>query len=210
MFKRSFIIMTLIVAVAFMVGACGQDDGSSAPEAGTKGSYSSGGSDTKAQLPEGHPPMPSDNEAYKFRDALTAGSQGSAGVDAGKIRSGGSMSAKGKDVRLSDALKAKWSTVEIEVAEAGKKKTLKVKVGEKTKVGKIYSVLVDAFIPEYTMFEDYIGTRGDEPKNPAIRVELFKGDKSLARGWVFKKLPDFNSYQNTKVGVVLLTPKGDK
>ncbi|VAV82840.1 hypothetical protein MNBD_DELTA01-250 [hydrothermal vent metagenome] len=215
MFRRAFITTMLIVAVAFMVSACGQDDGSSAPKVETKSSYSNGGSDTKAELPAGHPPMPSDNEAYKFRDALTAGNQGGGGgMDVSKIRSGvsagGSMSAKGKDVRLSDALKAKWSTVEIEVTEAGKKKEILITVGKKTKVGKTYSILVDAFIPEYTMFEDHIGTRGDEPKNPAIRVELFEGDKSIAKGWVFKRLADFNSYQNEKVGVVLLTPKGTK
>jgi len=206
MLKRAFITTMLIVAVAFMVSACGQDDGSPAPEVKTESSSSGGVSGTKAQLPEGHPPMPSDNEAYKFRDALKAGGQGGRGG----VSTGGSMSAKGKDVRLSDAVRARWSAIEIEVSEAGKKKVLKVKVGEKTKVDKNYSVLVDAFIPEYTMFEDYIGTRGDEPKNPAIRVELFKGDKSLARGWVFKNLPDFNSYQSAKVGVVLLTPKGTK
>ncbi len=221
MFKKGLITAALVVAIAFMVGACGQD--SESPKVEVKSSYSSGGSEAgsggvsdsdAAKLPEGHPPMPSDNEAYKFRDALNAAAQGGSGLDVSKIRSGvasgGSMSAKGKDVRLSDALRAKWSTVEIEVTEGGNKKEILITVGRKTKIGKNYSILVDAFIPEYTMFEDHIGTRGDEPKNPAIRVELFDGDKSLQRGWVFKKLADFNSYNSDKVGVVLLTPKETK
>jgi len=213
MFKKGFITVGFVVAMAFMVGACGQD--SDAPKVEVKSSYSSGGSDEQqGKLPDGHPPMPSDNEAYKFRDALNAAARGGGELDVSKIRSGvasgGSMSAKGKDVRLSDALKAKWSTVEIEVTEGGNKKEILITVGKKTKIGKKYSILVDSFIPEYTMFEDHIGTRGDEPKNPAIRVELFDGDKSLQKGWVFKRLADFNSYKDDVVGVVLLTPKGTK
>lgn len=213
MFKRAFITASLVVAIAFMVGACGQDGGKSAPKPEVKSSTTGGGSDAQQALPEGHPPMPSDNEALKFRDVLTKGSQPAGGAydpsqHTGAVGTGGSMSAKGKDVRLSDELRAKWSVVEIEVSVGDKKNVIEVKVGEKVKVDKTYSVLVDAFIPEYTMFEDHIGTRGDEPKNPAIRVELFEGDKSLARGWVFKKLPDFNSYQSDKLGVVLITPKG--
>ncbi len=212
MFKKGFITACLVVVVAFMVGACGQD--SETPKVEVKSSYSEGGSEVKSELPEGHPAMPSDNEAYKFRDALSAVAQDGSNLDVSKIRSGvasgGSMSAKGKDVRLSDALKAKWSTVEVEVTVGGNKKEILITVGKKTKVGKTYSILVDSFIPEYTMFEDHIGTRSDEPKNPAIRVELFDGDKSLQRGWVFKKLADFNSYKSDTVGVVLLTPKGAK
>ncbi len=212
MFKKGFITACLVVAVAFMAGACGQD--SETPKVEVKSSFSDGGSEEKSELPDGHPPMPSDNEAYKFRDALNAAARGGGDMDVSKIRSGvasgGSMSADGKDVRLSDALKAKWSTVKIEVTEGGNKKEILISVGKKTKVGNKYSILVDAFIPEYTMFEDHIGTRGDEPKNPAIRVELFDGDKSLARGWVFKRLADFNSYNSDTVGVVLLTPKGAK
>jgi hypothetical protein len=202
MFKKGFSVAVLAVAIAFMVSACGQDS----PKVEVKKSATAGESEGKRALPEGHPPMPSDNEALKFRDAIASG-QG-AGQHQTSVSTGSSMSAKGKDVRVTDALRAKWSTIEIEVSESGQKKVIKVKVGEKIKVGNTYSVLVDVFIPEYAMYDDYIGTRGEEPKNPAIRVELFEGDKSLARGWVFKSLPDFNSYNSEKLGVVLLTPKG--
>jgi hypothetical protein len=203
MFKKTFLAVVLVVALAFMVSGCGQDSPKVEVKSDTEGS-----SEAHRSLPEGHPPMPSDNEALKFRDSLAGMGGGGQAVGMTSVSTGGSMSAKGKDVRLSDALRAKWSTIELEVSENGQKTVIKVKVGEKIKVGAVYSVLVDVFIPEYAMYEDYIGTRGDEPKNPAIRVELFEGDKSLARGWVFKNLADFNSYQEEKLGVVLLTPRG--
>ena len=38
-------------------------------------------------------------------------------------------------------------------------------------------------------------------------AKLFDKGKSIAKGWVFERLPDFNSYQHEKYRIVLLPEK---
>ncbi|MBI5599618.1 MAG: hypothetical protein HY890_07780 [Deltaproteobacteria bacterium] len=116
-----------------------------------------------------------------------------------------------KPVRISEAIKAKWKVVDIEVADstARTKDVVKVSVGVKTPLKDTgYAVKVEAFVPDYTMMENAIESKSAEPNNPAVLVELSKGDKVVARGWVFKKFPTFNSYSNERFTLALLTPVG--
>ena len=69
-----------------------------------------------------------------------------------------------------------------------------------------FSLRVEVFIPDYAMFEDHIGSRSNEPNNVAVMVELFEGDKPVAKGWVFKAYPTFNSYGHERFTIGLVGP----
>ncbi len=140
-------------------------------------------------LPEGHPSMGGDMQQF----AKAAHSN---------IKSR-------KEVRLPAEVTEKWNEVRLEVLDnaTNKKEVLRLKVGEEAALGESgLKLKVEAFVPDYTMAQDYITTRSNDPNNPAVLVELFDGDRSVARGWVFKMLPDFNSYKHDRIALTLLTP----
>jgi len=75
---------------------------------------------------------------------------------------------------------------------------VKLKEGVKLKV--------DALVPDYAIAENTIESRSNEARNPAVLLELVEGDKTIAKGWVFRDFPEFNSYNDGKFTVKLLVP----
>ena len=115
---------------------------------------------------------------------------------------------KPKEIVVIDEVKKKWSTVNLLFIENGKEIPLTVKVGGKAGVPNTnLTVSVESFMPDYTISENNITTRSNEPNNPAVLLELFEGNKSLAKGWVFERFPDFNSYRHERYQMVLLPVK---
>jgi len=114
-----------------------------------------------------------------------------------------------KEVRLSDAVKARWSEARLRITDnsSGHASSMTLKAGVVTPLGADdYKIKMDALVPDYTIAGDHIESRSNEPKNPAVLVTLFKGDKAVARGWVFRDLADFNSYNNERFHIVLELP----
>ncbi len=141
-----------------------------------------------SKLPEGHP-------------AIKSGGMNM------MVKHGGMKTQR--QVVVSDEIKAKWKSVQLEVTDRklNTKDVLKVDIGKEVEVGKTgYSIKVEAFLPDYAVFSDHIGSRSTEPNNPAVLVELFKDDESVAKGWVFKNFPTFNSYQHERFALSLVAP----
>ncbi len=114
-----------------------------------------------------------------------------------------------KKVVLPDEVKAKWNKVKMEISDASSKSSevMTLKVGNTVPLKKDgLKLKVDAFVPDYRIVEDRIETRSNEPKNPAVFVELFDGDKLVAKGWVFKDFPEFNSFNNDRIHLTLVSP----
>ncbi|MBI5887597.1 MAG: hypothetical protein HZB82_02635 [Deltaproteobacteria bacterium] len=114
-----------------------------------------------------------------------------------------------KEVRLSEAVRARWNEARLRITDSssGRAVSMTLKVGAVTKLGADdYKLKMDAVVPDYTIAGDHIESRSNEPKNPAVLVTLFKGDKAVARGWVFRDLADFNSYNNERFHIVLELP----
>ncbi|MBI5562723.1 MAG: hypothetical protein HY894_07745 [Deltaproteobacteria bacterium] len=137
-----------------------------------------------------------------------------AGAAVGMTKAAHSSIKTQKEVRLSKEVAAKWNEVKLDIVDAaGKTKdTLTLKVGSTTPLKRPgFKLRVEAFVPDYVIVENHIESRSNEPKNPAVLVELTEGGKSVARGWVFKALPDFNSYTDSRFQVSLVGPwAGDK
>lgn len=117
-----------------------------------------------------------------------------------------------KEVFLTDEVKAKWKEVTLELTEGASKtsQAVKVKVGESVKLNERFRLKVDAFVPDYAIAENRIESRSNEPRNPAVLLELLEGDKAVAKGWVFKDFPEFNSYTDDRFPVKLLGPGVEK
>lgn len=117
-----------------------------------------------------------------------------------------------KEVKLSKEVMAKWNTVLLDVTDASSKKKaqLTIKVGSSVTLNNAALKLkVEAFVPDYMITEDHIESRSNEADNPAVLVALLDGDKVVAKGWVFKTLPDFNSYTDPRYPVVLVGPSSE-
>ncbi len=189
MIKKKALFFVAIMAL-FIVTACGNKEEASKGEgtekaAGTGGTYSApvGGS---AELPEGHPTI------SPTEPAGLEGITGPADHPAAKAHKG---------VKVSDEVAAAWKGVKLGVSDAtaASSETLSIGVGASAKLGESgFTLKVEAFLPDYAMFDDHIGSRSKELNNPAVLVELLEGDKSVAKGWVFKNFPQFNSYKNDR------------
>lgn len=156
-------------------------------------------------LPAGQAPVGSTAPA----GALPAGHPTAAGA--------GHEGAKGakaqRELSISPEVKARWSEAKLEVTDAGSKakEVLTIKVGGAENLKKKgFKLKVEALVPDYSISDNRIESRSNDPRNPAVLVELFDGDKSVAKGWVFKNFPDFNSYRDDRVGVLLVAPGPEK
>jgi len=185
-FAGGILIMASVAMLA--VAGCGtkkqQESAEQPAVAGQAGQAGQG------QLPEGHPSV-----------------GGAPAGDMAKVEHSGIKSQKG--VVLSEDVKAKWKEVKMEITDTATKSTevLNLKVGETVPLKKNgFKLKVEAFVPDYAIVEDHIESRSNEPKNPAVLVELIEGDKTTARGWVFKDFPEFNSYNSDRIHLTLVSP----
>jgi len=102
-----------------------------------------------------------------------------------------------EDVRLT------WRVVPLNVMVDGDSSKIQVEVGVPMLLEKSgLELLVEAFLPSYTSDFNTITSISNEPKNPAVMVQLKKSDEVVARGWVFQNLPEYNTFKH---GTVVLT-----
>ena len=103
-------------------------------------------------------------------------------------------------------VKAKWKSVELSVA--GKDITvrkLQIAVGGETGINKSgLTVRVVAYVPAFQSDAGAVTSASNSPDNPAVLIQLADKGQVLSEGWVFQKLPDFNTYSSDKLQVQLL------
>ncbi|MHB9100485.1 MAG: hypothetical protein ACYC2E_03050 [Sulfuricella sp.] len=113
-------------------------------------------------------------------------------------------------VVVPDSIKGRWKAVNLVITGPdGKEKAVRAAVDGKD--GKIAigadgaQLRVMNFLPAYTSDFNTATSSSNEPTNPAVQVQLIKQEKVLAEGWVFQKLPDFNSFSSSLVKVKLVS-----
>ncbi len=129
------------------------------------------------------------------------------GIPPGHPTMGGADGGVKREVRVPPDVKERWKTVSIKFVDKEKKKekVLAVSVGKDAPVPDTkIAIKVEAFLPNYTIFDEYITSKNNEPENAAVLIELLENGKSVSKGWVFERLPDFNSYKNDKYDIVLM------
>ena len=171
------------VSLVFLVTSCG-DDIQEMPQAEVQT-----GSGVDKVMPSGHPTVES--------NALDEVAKG-----------GHPTMASDKEVKVSDQTKKTWPEVKVEITDAKTSKTTShtIKIGSTLKLGDGFVLEVKTFLPDYSIFEEYIGSRSEEPNNPALLMKLTEGSEVKTSGWIFKKFTDFDSFKSDRFHVVLLTP----
>ena len=104
-------------------------------------------------------------------------------------------------------VKAKWKTVELSVD--GKDITvrkLQIAVGGETSIDKSgLTVRVVAYVPAFRSDAGVVTSVSNNPDNPAVLIQLVDKTQVLSEGWIFQKLPDFNTYKSEKLHLQLLS-----
>lgn len=103
-------------------------------------------------------------------------------------------------------VKAKWKTVELSVAgkDIGLRK-LQIPVGGEIGIDKSgLTVRVVAYVPAFQSDAGAVTSASNKPDNPAVLIQLVDNGQVLNEGWVFQKLPDFNTYSNDRLQIQLL------
>jgi len=110
-------------------------------------------------------------------------------------------------VVVPDSIKGHWKAVNLVITGSdGKEKAVRAAVDGKIAIGTDGAQLrVMNFLPAYTSDFNTATSSSNEPTNPAVQVQLIKQGKVLAEGWVFQKLPEFNSFSSSLVKVKLVS-----
>jgi len=119
-----------------------------------------------------------------------------------------------KEVNISDEVRDMWKEVELQITDnsSGQAAVVKFEVGSTVQLNdEGLKLHVDTFVPDYIIVENRIETRSNEAKNPAVLVELQDAaGETVTRGWVFRDLPEFNSFTDSRFDVVLVTPAAEE
>lgn len=177
--SKKFFLVTASIAILAFTGCSGEkkQQEAAAPQPGAQ-----------QAMPEGHQPVDKTQE------------------DISKVQHANIKTQK--TVSLTSEVKAKWKEVKLELVDTAtnSKETVTIKVGGDVKLKEGVRLKVEALVPDYAIAENTIESRSNEARNPAVLLELVEGDKTVAKGWVFRDFPEFNSYNDGKFSVKLLIP----
>lgn len=101
---------------------------------------------------------------------------------------------------------AKWKSADLSVRAAGHaEQRLRVSIGGQQPVTATdLTISVLAYLPSFKINGNTVTSSSNNPDNPAVFVQLRNPQGKLAEGWVFQKLPQFDTFHSDKVTVTLL------
>ncbi|MEK7207066.1 MAG: hypothetical protein AAB134_04200 [Pseudomonadota bacterium] len=101
---------------------------------------------------------------------------------------------------------AKWKAVELSILAVGRAELrLRIPVGSQQALAATDLTLsVIAYLPSFKVNGDSVTSSSINAENPAVLLRLKNLRGKLAEGWVFQKLPQFNTFHSDKVAVTLI------
>ncbi len=111
-----------------------------------------------------------------------------------------------KTVVIPDSVKGKWSKVVLvlEDRKSNKKSDHTVKIGSEYAIPNTgLKVTVTEFLPEFRMDGTTITSASNDPKNPAVKIEITEKGKQVYKGWLFSKMPEVHPFQHERYGIIL-------
>ncbi len=161
-----------------------------------------------APLPPNHPPidMLDAPQGEMPPDHPTMADEGNGMLDSHPPEVVAQM--KDIEVVIPDSVKGKWKAVQLAVSAGEKAKSeYTVPVGGEQSVAEGIVVTVDAFLPDYTSDFEKATSASDTLNNPAALVHMTKNGETVAKGWVFKNFPEFNTFSSSELKIELLDAK---
>ncbi len=127
------------------------------------------------------------------------------GMSPGGMKMPGGMPRVPSTIIVSDEIKRSWKAVVVQVSEAGgATKDYRVPInGQLAIPGSGLTLKVEGFLPDFKMTAAGITSLSNTPKNPAARVMVVEGGKTIFKGWLFKLFPEAHPFQHPKYRVIL-------
>ncbi|MCX8027205.1 MAG: DUF2155 domain-containing protein [Thermodesulfovibrionales bacterium] len=111
-----------------------------------------------------------------------------------------------KRIELPDSVRMKWTKAVIVVEDLKNKTRYEqtVNIGsEFTLKNSNIVVRTREFIPDFRMTDTTITTASNELNNPALRIEVYEGDKDIFKGWLYMKFPDIHPFEHERYSIKL-------
>ncbi|MCI0469695.1 MAG: DUF2155 domain-containing protein [Nitrospirae bacterium] len=113
-----------------------------------------------------------------------------------------------RKVVVPNSVKAEWVSVKFAFEDKTTKKMSEysVKIGSDFNLpGSSLKISVGEFLPDFKITENetVITSGSNEPKNPAVRVEVFENGKSIFKGWLYSKFPAVPPFEHQRYGLSL-------
>ena len=104
-----------------------------------------------------------------------------------------------REVMVPPDVDGKWKAVKIMVRnkkDEEKSKMRMVNLGESFDIDGGLKVTVGPFLPNFVMSQAAFTSNGNELVNPAVRLVVTEGDKTLFEGWAFAKYPSMYAFEH--------------
>src|SRR5208283_3780116 len=111
-----------------------------------------------------------------------------------------------RTVVVPEEVKGKWSKVVLDVVNKGTNKSgeYTVKLKSEFKIPNTdLKISVGDFLPDFRMNDNTLTSARDQQNNPAVRVEVFEGGKSVFKGWLYSKFPTMHPFEHPKYAITL-------
>ena len=120
---------------------------------------------------------------------------------------------KASVIVVPDSVKGKWKAVKIALTDktASKEAVYSVGIGSRFSIPDTrLSIVVENFLPDFTMNGTVMTSQSNAPRNPAARVRIYEGGQEIFNGWLFSLYPTTHAVQHPRYGFTLVgfTPSG--
>ncbi len=145
------------------------------------GAVLAGGCKKKEQAPEGQAPMP-------MTPAVV--------MPKGQTK-----------IVVPENVKATWKAVKIEILDkkTNKAQEVTLNLNSEYKIPNSNLTLkIGDFLPDFRMDGLTITSASNEPRNPAVHIRVYEGDKEIFKGWLYEKFPTIHPFQHDRYKLTLL------
>jgi hypothetical protein len=181
--------MGLVLVLAFFAGCTNQKPselpGANDKPADTAAPPPSEAAPAPQALPEGHPAV------EKMDPAMEA-----------KVKEDVK-----REVAVPAAVQGKWAAVKLSVKnkETGQVTEIEAPLDTKTALpGTDLTIKPAYFLPSFIMQEGSISSVNNDPNNPAVKIYVRQGTKTIHEGWIFQRFPEVHPFENPKIELRLL------
>jgi len=104
-------------------------------------------------------------------------------------------------VEVPDSVKGHWKAVKISVRDkdAGSEEIYTVDIGHSFELpGAGITFKVNTFLPHFVMDGKKLTSVSNEPRNPAVQVEIRENGKMVFDGWLFSLYPNTHAFKHPR------------
>lgn len=110
-------------------------------------------------------------------------------------------------VIVPEDVKGKWDSVKLEIVDknTNNSQQVAIKLGSEYQIpNSNIKIKVGEFLPDFRMDGLTITSASNEPKNPAVRVTIYEGEKEIFKGWLYSKFPTIHPFQHERYKITLV------